>query len=135
MVCISSASVGAPSRAATQPTTVTRREGIGSAHRRAPRGVVGDRQFLDAVQPRRSQPARRPEQLHIQPGVGDRVEHDPRFEAGEVGADAVVLSPAAERDVRVRAAADVELARFGEDGVVEVGGGEVQTYAFAPRIG
>jgi hypothetical protein len=40
--------------------------------------------------------------------VGDRIEHQTDRHAGKIGADAVVRSGAAESDVRVGAAQDVE---------------------------
>ena len=67
-----------------------------------------------------------PEQLRVGQLVGEHVEHHLQLEAGEVGPDAVVRAAAAEGDVGIRRAADVEARRVVEDLLVEVGGGEVQ---------
>ena len=53
--------------------------------------------------------------------VGDRVEDQVDRHPGQVGADAVVRTGAAEPDVRVRVAQDVERVRILEDLFVEVG--------------
>ena len=121
-VRISRASVGAPSRAATQAVAAT---GPGlrlrSVHHRVGRAVVGHRQLLDAVEPRRPKPPRSPEEAHVGQSVGDGIEHDPHLEPGQVGTDAEVRPAAAERHVRVGGPADVETSRILVDLVIEVG--------------
>ena len=52
---------------------------------------------------------------------GELLDRDPDLHAGQVGADAVVRAVAAEGDVRVGAAQDVEAVRLVKDLVVEVG--------------
>ena len=61
--------------------------------------------------------------LEVGVAAGELLEQDAELELGQVVAEAEVRAAAAEPDVRVRVAADVEDVGVGEDAGVAVGGG------------
>ncbi len=73
-----------------------------------PSTVVGDRQILDPVDPPGPEPLRLGQFGDVGDLVGDLVEHQLDLHPRQVGADAVVRAVAAERQVRVGVAQDVE---------------------------
>src|SRR4029077_182770 len=81
-------------------------------------GIV-DLPVFDAVEPPGAQPFGFGQRGEIGHRVGDGVEHQVDGHPGQVGTDAVVRSGAAESDVRVRVAQDVERVRVVEDVLVE----------------
>src|SRR5690606_29585145 len=83
--------------------------------------AVGDLQVLDAVDPPRPEPLRFAHFGDVGDLVGDLVEHQPDLHAGQVGADAVVRAVAAEAQMRVGVAQDVEAERVVEHVLVVVG--------------
>ena len=85
-------------------------------------GAVVDLPVLDAVDHARPQPLWRGDGREVGEVVGDRVEHQVDRHPGEVGADAVVGTGAAEAHVRVGAPQDVEPERVVEYLFVEIRG-------------
>ena len=75
--------------------------------------LVGDREPLDAVEPSRPKPLRLRQFRDVRDLVGDLVEDQLDLHAGQVGADAEVRAVAAEAEMRVGVAQDVELERAG----------------------
>ena len=76
--------------------------------------------MLDPVEPSRAQPLRSADRGQIGHVVGDGVEHQVDRHPGEVGADAVVHTGAAEADVRVGVTKDVKGVRVLEHLSIEV---------------
>jgi hypothetical protein len=70
--------------------------------------AVADRQLLDAVQPARAQPHRVARLADVGHVVGDRVEDQVDLQLGQAGPEAEMRPAAAEAQMRVGAAADVE---------------------------
>src|SRR5690606_1686625 len=85
------------------------------------RSLVSHLPLLDSVDPPRAQPYRTAQWGDLGHRVGDGVEHQVDFQFGQVGADAVVRAGAAETDVRIGVAQDVEGERVGEALFVEIG--------------
>ena len=83
-------------------------------------GVV-DLPVLDAVEPARPQPLGLRHGLEVRHVVGHGVEYQVDRHPGQVGADAIMRTGAAESDVGIRVAQDVERVRVVEDLFVEVG--------------
>jgi anti-anti-sigma factor len=79
-----------------------RRRGVGG------RSAVGDRELLDAVDPAGTQADGVAGLADVRHGVGDRVEDQLDLQFGQAGAQAVVRAQAAEPQVGVRVAGDVE---------------------------
>lgn len=83
--------------------------------------MVGDTEFLDAVDPPRTRAHRFGQLGDGRQLRGDLVEDQPDLHAGQIGTDAVVRTVAAEGQVGVGGPRDVELERIVEDVLIEVG--------------
>src|SRR6185437_10356555 len=78
-------------------------------------------QVLDAVDEARQQPDRLPRHADVRE-LGEQLpEHLGDLTAGQVRAEAVVRTAAAEAEMRVRLSVDVEALGVGEDSLVPVG--------------
>src|SRR5690606_23631378 len=98
------------------------RRATGRGRTGAMSSVHGDREFLDAVDEVGAEAAGRAGLAEAGVAAGELFEEDAEFQFGEVVAEAEVGAAAAEADLRVGVAADVEDLGVLEDGGVAVGG-------------
>src|SRR5690606_33804694 len=96
-----------------------------------PGSDVASLELLDAVDPGAAQAARLADGGQVRDLVGDHVEHDVDLLASQVRTDAVVRAVAAEAELRVVLAGDVELEGVLEDLLVEVAAGVEHQHALA----